>query len=223
VVDRISDIAGHISQTLDRAACSDAPFRHWSLHDVLPAAMAEAFTTIDVPPPPVGAGTRAAENKRRYFLSADSRASFPFCADLAEALQAPAIVGQLSRMCDVDLDGSFLRIEYCQDQEGFWLEPHTDIGAKLFTAQIYLSRHEGPERMGTDFLDADHNLVVRTPGTFNTGNIFVPAPNTWHAFGRRKIDGLRRSLIVNYVRPEWQSRHELAFPDEPVRGDPLAA
>jgi hypothetical protein len=24
---------------------------------------------------------------------------------------------------------------------------------------------------------------------------------------------VRRSLIVNYVKPEWRSRHELAYPD----------
>jgi len=24
---------------------------------------------------------------------------------------------------------------------------------------------------------------------------------------------VRRSLIVNYVKPEWRSRHELAFPE----------
>ena len=28
--------------------------------------------------------------------------------------------------------------------------------------------------------------------------------------------GLRQSVIVNYVVPEWRSRHELAFPEEPV-------
>ncbi len=29
----------------------------------------------------------------------------------------------------------------------------------------------------------------------------------------RLIDGIRRSLIVNYVRAEWRSRRELAFLD----------
>jgi hypothetical protein len=29
------------------------------------------------------------------------------------------------------------------------------------------------------------------------------------------MPGIRRSLIVNYVKPDWRSRHELSFPDRP--------
>lgn len=28
--------------------------------------------------------------------------------------------------------------------------------------------------------------------------------------------GVRKSLIVNYVKPEWRARHELAYPGAPV-------
>ena len=41
----------------------------------------------------------------------------------------------------------------------------------------------------------------------------MPASDTWHGFHKRPIAGVRRSLIVNYVKPEWRSRHELAYPD----------
>jgi hypothetical protein len=44
----------------------------------------------------------------------------------------------------------------------------------------------------------------------------VPGADTWHGFRRRPIAGIRRSLIVNYVKSEWRSRHELAFPDRPI-------
>ena len=37
-------------------------------------------------------------------------------------------------------------------------------------------------------------------------------------FTPRAIRGVRRSLIVNYVKPEWRARHELAFPDQVVTG-----
>jgi hypothetical protein len=46
--------------------------------------------------------------------------------------------------------------------------------------------------------------------------IFIPANNTWQGFHKRPIQGIRRSLIVNYVGAEWRARHELAFPDQPV-------
>ncbi len=46
--------------------------------------------------------------------------------------------------------------------------------------------------------------------------IFVPGPNTWHGFDRRPIDGVRRLLEINYVRPNWRERDQLAFPDRPI-------
>ena len=46
------------------------------------------------------------------------------------------------------LRDSHLRIEYCLDTDGFWLEPHTDIGAKLFTMLVYLSREARQRSLG---------------------------------------------------------------------------
>jgi hypothetical protein len=220
MLDMVSETEKHLCGVLAQAKRDDVPFRHWNLRDVLPAAMAEEFAAMNAVVPEIGGGTRAAVNSQRCFLSLENRFHFPFCAELAAALQSSAIVSELSTLCEVDLDGSYLRIEFCQDQDGFWLEPHTDIGAKLFTAQIYLTHKQADEKLGTDLLDSEHNLIVRKEGAFNTGTIFVPSSDTWHAFGQRKISGLRRSLIVNYVLPEWRSRHELAFPDECVKTEP---
>ena len=122
----------------------------------------------------------------------------------------------LERLCDLNLRDSSLRIEYCLDTDGFWLEPHTDIGAKLFTMLIYLSDGPGSEAWGTDILDGELKLVATSPYRRNLGLIFVPAADTWHGFHKRKIEGVRRSLIVNYVKPEWRARRELAFPDRPA-------
>jgi hypothetical protein len=55
--------------------------------------------------------------------------------------------------------------------------------------------------------------VARSPGTFNSGVIFVPGPATWHGFDRRPIDGVRRLMEINYVRSDWRDRDQLAFPD----------
>lgn len=47
----------------------------------------------------------------------------------------------------------------------------------------------------------------------NAGLVFIPGGAAWRGFHRRPIEGVRRSLIVNYAKPERRSRHELAFPD----------
>jgi hypothetical protein len=57
---------------------------------------------------------------------------------------------------------------------------------------------------------------LRPSGAFNTALVFVPGADTWHGFAPRPIRGARRSLIVNYVKPEWRSRHELAYPETAV-------
>jgi hypothetical protein len=106
----------------------------------------------------------------------------------------------------------------CRDTDGFWLEPHTDIGAKRFTLLIYLSRGPGAEELGTDlYADPAQPPIARAPAPFGSGLAFVPAGDAWHGFVRRPIAGVRRSIIVNYVVPEWRSRHELAEPDRSVR------
>jgi hypothetical protein len=138
------------------------------------------------------------------------------CDQLTTALQSPFAVRHIERNCGSCLSGLSLRIEYCLDTDGFWLEPHTDIGAKRFTMLIYLSAEPGSEDWGTDICAPDGSLIATSPYERNGGLIFIPAADTWHGFHRRKIDGVRRSLIVNYVGPEWRARHELAFPDRPV-------
>ncbi|MFL5257302.1 MAG: hypothetical protein ACJ8AI_31365 [Rhodopila sp.] len=83
---------------------------------------------------------------------------------------------RLEVLCGTVLAGSSLRIEYCLDRDGFWLEPHTDIGAKLYTMLIYLSDEPGSEAWGTDVLDGPDRYVASAPYVRGGGLIFIPAP-----------------------------------------------
>ena len=47
--------------------------------------------------------------------------------------------------------------------------------------------------------------------------VFVPSNTTYHGFEPRKIEGVRKSVIINYVTNEWHAREQLAFPDHPIR------
>jgi hypothetical protein len=211
-------IGRHIRAALARSEVHEMPFRHWLLHDVLPSAVGDAVTRLPFAPPVIDdtLGKRETHNSARIFFSGDTLQRFAVCADIAAAFQDKTMVGALEASCGEPLHGTSLRIEYCQDGAGFWLEPHTDIGAKRFTMLIYLSRGPGSAEWGTDVYDAAHHRVGRAPGDFGSGLIFIPGSDTWHGFERRPIVGVRRSLIVNYVVPEWRSRHELAYPDRPV-------
>jgi hypothetical protein len=215
---RDDTLAGTLGRSLDAARVAADPFRHWLLRDVLPEATGDAIAALPFAPTAIAdtAGKRETHNSSRVFFSPENRDRFPVCRDVAALLQDPAIVAKLQAVCGVPLGGSYLRIEYCQDSDGFWLEPHTDISAKLFTMLVYLSHDLAAADWGTDIYDADLNPVGAAPGDFNRGLIFIPGSDTWHGFRKRPIVGVRRSIIVNYVRDDWRSRHELAFPDQSV-------
>jgi hypothetical protein len=110
-----------------------------------------------------------------------------------------------------------LRLEYALDVDGFWLEPHTDLGVKKFTCLIYLSDGPGHEALGTDiYWNRERHFGV-SPFKRGAAMVFVPGDDTWHGFEKRPIQGVRRSVILNYVTHEWRAREQLSFPERAVR------
>lgn len=213
-----ANIGETFRRALKEARVESRPYRHWFLNDTLPAVSGRAIAALPIAPPPVSDtyGKRESYNDVRVFMSAKDRARYPICAEVAEAFQGPATARAVEEACGVKLEGSLLRIEYCQDVDGFWLEPHVDIPVKLVSMLIFLCDQPAGENWGTDIYDSGHKLVANADCRFNNGFIFVPAQDTWHGFHRRTITGIRKSIIVNYVTQDWRARHELAFPDRPI-------
>ncbi len=108
-------------------------------------------------------------------------------------------------------------MEYIQDTDGAWLEPHRDIPQKLFSMVIYLFTGPDAAEWGTDIYDEEQRWIGRSSSAFNSAVIFVAGPNTWHGFDKRPIIGVRRLMEINYVRDDWRDRDQLAFPDRPIR------
>ena len=211
-------IAKKLFRSLERRETHSSPYAHWILKDVFPKDVCDGVRALPIAPAHIDdtLGRRDAHNESRVFFSVENRKRFEVCRSTAAALQDTATVRRIERTFNTDLKERYLRIEYCQDTAGFYLEPHTDIGAKVFTMQIYLSPEPEAEAWGTDVLDENKNITTTVRAIFNSALVFVPAKNTWHAYHRRPMAGVRRSLIVNYVKDEWRARHELAYPDQPV-------
>nr|WP_109110874.1 2OG-Fe(II) oxygenase [Azospirillum sp. TSO35-2] len=211
-------VADRFLRCLEHSRRFDTPYNHWLLSEALPDEAADAIATLPWGAPRVSDtyGKRETNNASRTYFGAENRAHYPVCETVAQAFQSRRVTDAIQKTCDVDLSGTNLRIEYCQDTDGFWLEPHTDIGVKKFTMLIYLSKGPNCAGWGTDVLDETKTVVARAPYAFNEGLIFIPGTNTWHGFEKRPIDGVRKSIIVNYVGPEWRARHELCFPDQPL-------
>ena len=198
---------------------SNFPYPHWLLERCLPEKMVEAVTNLPIAPPHIEdtQGRRETHNDSRIHFGEQYRSRYGVMDVLARVFQSQNVVDALEAATGTNLSGTSLRIEYCQDSDGFWLEPHTDIGVKKFTMLIYLNREPQGADWGTDIYSDRDTHVGRAPAGFNKGLIFVPSDKTWHGFAKRPMNGVRKSLIINYVGPEWRNRHELCFPEEAVR------
>ena len=75
---------------------------------------------------------------------------------------------------------------------------------------------DDPAPPSTDIYDQSKKHVGRSPFAPNAAMVFVPSNITYHGFEPRRIEGVRKSVIVNYVTAEWRAREQLAFPDQPV-------
>ena len=204
--------------SLHRADLSNNPYQHWLLNHCLPEDVADELIALPIQPARIDdtKGRRETNNDSRIHFGAEYQRQYKVIESLARVFQSKRIVDELKAVTGAPLTGTSLRIEYCQDTEGFWLEPHTDIGVKKFTMLIYLNREPEGADWGTDIYSDKDTHFGRAPSAFNAGLIFVPSDKTWHAFDKRPMNGVRKSLIINYVGQEWQNRHELCFPDDVV-------
>ncbi|MGO9173595.1 MAG: 2OG-Fe(II) oxygenase [Rhodomicrobium sp.] len=216
-------IADHFCGALKASKRDDWPYRHWILKEALPESLCVGVLVLPICPPFIDecGGVRDLNNNnlKRAFLTPKLREDFPACAVFADAFQRPEVARLFSETLGVDakeIEGSYLRIEYIQDTNGAWLEPHRDIREKLFSMVIYLCTGPEAKGWGTDIYDADRKWVGRSSAEFNSAVIFVAGENTWHGFDKRPIIGVRRLMEVNYVRPSWRDREQLCFPDRPI-------
>jgi hypothetical protein len=200
------------------AQAEQRPYRHWSVARVFPEGMSATLRALPFTPPRLDgiSGKRELHNDQRHYFDACNMARFEACAAVAEAFQSPSVVAAIADTTGADLRDTFVRLEYAQDTEGFWLEPHTDLGVKRFTMLIYLAEGEGQADLGTDIYAAPGHWAKRSAFIDNTALVFVPGDNTWHGLAPRPIPGIRRSLIMNYVTREWRAREQLSYPTTPV-------
>jgi hypothetical protein len=191
----------------------DQPYRHWFVEDCLPATALDAAMNLPFAAPALGgvSGKREVHNATRKYFDVENRGRFPVASAMADALQTEEVTRTIEKKFGSRLEGTYLRIEYAQDTDGFWLEPHTDLGVKLFTFLLYLSKDEAHAELGTDIYDDQKKHVARSPFKPGGAMIFVPSNITYHGF-----EGVRKSIIINYVSNEWKAREQLAFPDRPI-------
>jgi hypothetical protein len=206
--------------SLHSAKAETEPYTHWNLDNVFDQDVIDDILALPIEVPRVAydEGQRAANNDIRGYFDTARRKEFEICEVVSGTFQSPETISAIESACKINLEGSFLRLEYAQDYDGFWLDPHKDISVKLLSMLIYLSPAPDGEEWGTDIFTGPKtsNFYGTLPHATNRAFIFIPGANSWHGFRPRKITGVRRSLIVNFVTDAWMNRHELAYPDQPI-------
>lgn len=202
-----------VVNSFTNAAESDFPFQHWIVENMLPQELTDQILAVRIPKTQgfVYDGTRASDSKltpggtppKRMFISKDTKNEFPFFQDLVDAFLSDEVLQLVNTKFNVPTQDLFLRVEYINDFDGFYLEPHKDIIEKQFTLLLFLG--DGPEHMGTDFYDTDFNVVKTVKFGHNRGYVFTPSDNSWHGLERKPIPDRRCSLLINYVtfKTDW--------------------
>jgi hypothetical protein len=211
-------IVDSMLKSIESSECTQSPYKHWFLTHCLPDDVLDAVLGLPFEAPPLEgvSGKRELHNNTRKYFDQENMGRYAVCKAFNEAFQSKAVTDRIEQHFATDLDGTYLRVEIAQDTDGFWLEPHSDLGVKLFTMLLYTSKDPSHADLGTDIYDASKQHVGRSPFESNAALVFVPSDITFHGFERRKIEGVRKSVIINYVSNEWRAREQLAFPDQPI-------
>ena len=197
---------------------TDAPYRHWIVSDIFTPEAIAAMKALPRHPIDVKgvSGKRELHNDERHYFDQAAIAAHPVCKAVADAFQSPEIVRAFEAKTGAKLTGTYLRLEHAHDIDGFWLEPHTDLGVKMITLLCFLPDSPDQADLGTDMYADAKTWVKRAPFEPGTALMFVPNTHTWHGWQKRPIKGVRSSLIMNYVTDEWRAREQLSFPNAPV-------
>lgn len=199
-------------------AAKDKPYTHYFVENTLDTTLIDSLLELPVTSFDLdyNLGTREEFNSTRQYITPELISKYESAKRVSDVFLDPKVISAIEQKGNISLKGSLLRIEYAVDKDKFWLKPHTDLGVKLFTMLLYLSKDENAEDWGTDIY-ADANTFVSTaPYKSNAALCFFPSDKTWHGFRPRTINGIRKSLIINYVTQEWRNRQELVHPTNPV-------
>lgn len=202
-----------------RARPDEAPYRHWTVTEVFPPGLTSELQRLPFATPDLHgvSGKRELHNDQRHYFDAANNARFEACGAVADSFQSRQVIDAIETATGANLADSYVRLEYAQDTDGFWLQPHTDLGVKRFTMLIYLAEGEDQADLGTDIYETPQAWAKRSAFVDNTALVFVPGADTWHGLEPRRIVGVRKSVIMNYVTDAWRERGQLAYPETPVR------
>jgi SM-20-related protein len=183
---------------LDAAPLNDDPFPFVVVPNFLAAAHAETILR-DFP-----------DIKARGSFPLTQLAGGPSFRRLTDELASAELRTAIEEKFSIDLSDRYTMITVRGMTERRDGRIHTDTKSKFLTLLLYLNptwQMEGGRlrilRNGRDL----NNYVCEIPPVFGTCLIFKVTENCWH--GHKPVEGVRRSLQLNYIRDEAALRRHL--------------
>lgn len=150
-------------------------------------------------------GRRSCTNDFRTFVNRDTNIELVEMFKDWDTSESREFFSEISGQ---DCSDGTLRIELCQDSSGFYLDKHIDIPEKYITLQVYLG--EGDETWGTSIYN-NNDLYHTNKFIHNTGWMSFKGSPLIHGIEKGVINGIRRSVIINYVIGDWNDTDQLYY------------
>ena len=115
------------------------------------------------------------------------------------------------KIFDIKLSRCSLRPELIDDRYPFFHEVHCDHPDKVLTLLIYIDKDDEQNLASDLYVDKNtHHTKLKWKNNGGIGWTIEPNDNKWHGFKPMKYRGVRRILIVNWVKDEvWNDKSQL--------------
>ena len=160
-------------------------------------------------------GKRELHNNTRKYFDAENSAKFPVCEAFCDAFQDKRVTDKIAGTSAPSSTAPTCASSSRRTPTASG-SSRTPTSASSCSRCCSTCRRTRAPALGTDIYDTDKKHVGRSPFEPNAAMVFVPSNITYHGFEARKIEGVRKSVIINYVTNEWRAREQLAFPDQPI-------
>ena len=103
------------------------------------------------------------------------------------------------------------RPELIDDRYPFFHEVHCDHPDKVLTMLIYIDKDDEQNLASDLYVDENtHHTKLKWKNNGGIGWTIEPNDNKWHGFKPMKYEGVRRILIVNWVKNDvWKDKSQL--------------
>ena len=112
---------------------------------------------------------------------------------------------------DIKLNECSPRPELIDDRYPFFHEVHCDHSDKVLTLLIYIDKDDEQNLASDLYIDKDnHHTKLKWKDNGGVGWKILENDNKWHGFKPMKYEGVRRILIINWVKDKiWNDKSQL--------------